>query len=108
MHWFWRAVVAVTLGIVWYEAFEQLLRHLFNPWLIRTGVAASPRAPLISTILFGVNCTILFLVPIAAYGFLTRRYYRSHPPLDETRCRKRSYILRGLTEPRCPECGEQI
>ena len=28
--------------------------------------------------------------------------------LDETRCRKCGYILRGLSEPRCPECGERI
>lgn len=27
---------------------------------------------------------------------------------DETRCRKCRHILRGLTEPRCPECGESI
>ncbi len=27
---------------------------------------------------------------------------------NETRCRKCGYILRGLTEPRCPECGERI
>ena len=26
----------------------------------------------------------------------------------ETRCRKCGYILRGITEPRCPECGERI
>ena len=26
----------------------------------------------------------------------------------ETRCRKCGYILKGLTEPRCSECGEQI
>jgi rubrerythrin len=26
----------------------------------------------------------------------------------ETRCRKCGYILRGITEPRCPECGEPI
>ena len=26
----------------------------------------------------------------------------------ETRCRKCRYILRGITEPRCPECGERI
>jgi hypothetical protein len=26
----------------------------------------------------------------------------------ETRCRKCGYILRGLSEPRCPECGERI
>ncbi len=26
----------------------------------------------------------------------------------ETRCRKCGYILRGLSEPRCSECGERI
>ena len=26
----------------------------------------------------------------------------------ETRCRKCKYILKGLSEPRCPECGEPI
>ena len=26
----------------------------------------------------------------------------------ETRCRLCGYILRGLSEPRCPECGEKI
>ena len=26
----------------------------------------------------------------------------------ETRCRNCGHILRGLTEPRCPECGEPI
>jgi hypothetical protein len=27
---------------------------------------------------------------------------------SETRCRKCGYILRGISEPRCPECGERI
>ena len=31
---------------------------------------------------------------------------RSHG--DETRCRRCGYILRGLAEPRCSECGERI
>lgn len=26
----------------------------------------------------------------------------------ELRCRQCGYILRGLSEPRCPECGERI
>ena len=26
----------------------------------------------------------------------------------ETRCRRCRHILRGITEPRCPECGESI
>ena len=35
----------------------------------------------------------------------------NHDPLDkdtETRCRRCRYILRGIAEPRCPECGERI
>ena len=27
---------------------------------------------------------------------------------DELRCRKCRHILRGLSEPRCPECGQHI
>jgi len=27
---------------------------------------------------------------------------------DYTRCRRCRHILRGITEPRCPECGEPI
>lgn len=27
---------------------------------------------------------------------------------NETRCRKCGYILRGIPEPRCSECGERI
>lgn len=27
---------------------------------------------------------------------------------NETRCRRCNHILRGLTQPRCPECGEPI
>ena len=30
------------------------------------------------------------------------------PQDTETRCRRCGYILRGLAEPRCPECGERI
>lgn len=27
---------------------------------------------------------------------------------EQTRCRRCGHILRGLTEPMCPECGERI
>lgn len=38
-----------------------------------------------------------------------RRWQAGRPVSDrETRCRKCGYILRGLSEPRCPECGETI
>ena len=34
--------------------------------------------------------------------------WRTHPRRSETHCRKCDYILKGLSEPKCPECGEQI
>ncbi|MHC4800425.1 MAG: hypothetical protein ACYTF1_27610, partial [Planctomycetota bacterium] len=42
------------------------------------------------------------------YGLLTRYYSPEKIQERETRCRKCGYILRGITEPRCPECGEKI
>ncbi len=48
------------------------------------------------------------LFPVAIYGTLTRRYYRDRPHVGETTCRKCGYILRGIREPICSECGEQI
>ena len=34
--------------------------------------------------------------------------WRQRAGEGETRCRKCGYILRGITEPRCTECGERI
>ncbi|MCC6908296.1 MAG: hypothetical protein IT430_10180 [Phycisphaerales bacterium] len=34
--------------------------------------------------------------------------YLSRSQVGETRCRKCNHVLRGLKEPRCPECGEAI
>lgn len=42
---------------------------------------------------------------VLALGCLLRTRRKS---IEETRCRKCQYILRGLTEPKCPECGEAI
>ena len=47
------------------------------------------------------------LTAAACFGWLllwlSQRYGDS-----ETRCRRCHHILRGITEPRCPECGERI
>ena len=44
------------------------------------------------------------LVALLVYGALARR----SPPDEHLHCRRCNYILHGLTEPRCPECGESI
>jgi len=44
---------------------------------------------------------------VLGYGLLTRLF---GPPSGdgEFHCRRCNHILRGLSEPRCPECGEAI
>ena len=56
---------------------------------------------------------ILFAVPPALFAIGAFTLLESHRKAarrgdDETRCRRCHHILRGLTEPRCPECGERI
>jgi hypothetical protein len=49
------------------------------------------------------------IISIVVYVLLTaclRRAQRDQA--GETRCRRCSYILRGISEPVCPECGEHI
>jgi hypothetical protein len=56
--------------------------------------------------------TFYFIPPMLLglwlYAFLARRYAANGEYERETRCRKCGYILRGISEPRCPECGERI
>ncbi len=100
MHWFWRSAIAVlvgsALGVGWLFLSESFARN-------------------VERILGGSDFAAVYLVwmvPSVAvsfllFGVLTHWFGPAHGD-SETRCRKCGYILRGLTEPRCPECGERI
>ena len=60
---------------------------------------------------FAVVIIFVTFPVLLAVGVFTAvdRYARAKRDGEmETRCRKCRHILRGLTEPRCPECGEPI
>ena len=100
MHWFWRAVIAVGAGLLCYGLC----------WLVMMGIWKLPQnfRPLQVVITVG-SVASLVIIPVVIYGILTRRFHPKKHFLDgETRCRKCGYILRGITEPRCSECGERI
>jgi hypothetical protein len=101
MHWFWRVTIAlVVAGVlstaVWY-GIAIVVDYQTNRELILTRYA--------------LFIALLSCIPagsaLLAYTFVTRRFSEDDPPA-ETRCRKCGYILRGISEPRCPECGERI
>ena len=62
---------------------------------------------------FGVGISVGWFLPVVliafgVYGVLTWRLGPRAQSDGETRCRKCGYILKGITEPRCSECGERI
>ena len=106
--WYCRGLVAVLVGCaaegIWTWALDS--QFVKDSWFIPFFGMAS--AALGRPIAYSF---LLALPPVLAavliYGLLTRMYAKS-PVGSETRCRKCNYILRGITEPRCPECGERI
>ena len=110
LHWFWRAaiatVVSCTYAFLSLAAFERTCSHVADivDELLGslTGFSPSPYAV----------CVVWFLptvlIAVATYAVFTRYLGPRILPDGETRCRKCGYILRGITETRCPECGERI
>lgn len=84
MHWFWRILIPMV-AVEFYAV-------VFGIPDVASGLLLT---------------TIPALLAIILYAWLTKRF---GPECigPETRCRKCGYILRGITEPRCPECGERI
>ena|SRR3990172_1036318 len=99
MHWFWRAAIAIVLSSIPCLG----MVHLFPQappgfWFLRTKLGEAGAIWLL--ISFPAS-----LVSILAFSATARH---THTVDVETRCRRCGYILRGISEPRCPECGERI
>jgi len=63
---------------------------------------------LVSIVVVGVAGQFSFLAGPTATAVLLHMLTPKERLDGETRCRKCGYILKGLTEPRCSECGERI
>ena len=104
VHWFWRATIGVVVAFLTICPLGGGLQLAFNHLGARTH-------PSYDRIQIGLSLTVVVLLQIvclAVYGLFTRRYYRLKGLGCQTRCRKCGCILRGITEPRCSECGERI
>ena len=125
LHWFWRAVIAVGVACLFVVSLYYPSLALVPPWswwgqaslyLMSTigswygypfGSSSSPPWQYNAAVAL-VNYLPPVLVALATYGLLTWLFSRRSSVEGETRCRKCGYILRGISEPRCSECGERI
>ena len=125
MHWFWRAAIAVVVASAYVVSLYFPPLAGLPPWswwgrtslsligiaggLCGHGWGSSAAAPWqYNAMVALINYLPAILVALIAYGVLTRFVGGGRAHRDETRCRKCGYILRGISEPRCPECGERI
>jgi len=114
MHWFWRATIAIAVtcvfamvrpfptshpipGVTLFLSTPAILGNLF------ANILGSNYEFIRQVIVFGS----IAAMAIAVFGSLGWRFPVNRQS-SETRCRKCGYILRGISEPRCPECGERI
>ncbi len=101
MHCFWRTTIAVVTGCAfafynWTHWWPELFLWTRNTFLYHDLTAT----------MFTIGVVLpTLLIAFGVFGLLTK-YFEPIPP--ETLCRKCGYILRGIREPICSECGERI
>ena len=119
MHWFWRAAIAVGAGCAFivcghvffllHQLSTLLADAVYYTFEVFGWLNEMPQ--MIDGNVYIVRDVIWYSVPITIAVMLYAMLSRFAGPAqvtNETRCRKCDYILRGITEPRCPECGERI
>lgn len=102
MHWFWRSAIAVVAAVP-FGFLAAIFASMLSTEIQLRGLDGG-----LALIVGIVFCIIPLVLTLLFYGYLTRRYGPRADSDRQTRCRQCGYILRGISEPRCPECGERI
>lgn len=108
LHWFWRAAIATVVacffsGLAW-DVTETAYRAV-KSWVNGRIPFVSEDDFVLAPLLISLPAILLAFI---AYGLLTRFTGARAEEDGETRCRNCGYILRGLSEPTCSECGERV
>jgi hypothetical protein len=111
LHWFWRGVIAALTGAslailmakTHIRGVTWVTQHVRS--VLEEFVSSASDANLILMLIFFAVLPIL--ATMATYGLLTWWLVASQTD-GEIHCRRCNHILRGLSEPRCTECGEAI
>jgi hypothetical protein len=112
MHWYTKIPVIVIVGLV----VSALCAVMVDPTSIVDRIES-----LLAGMLPGASSNKFYMVltdallgaAFAAPGVivataLVLRVHEQAPPDGKTRCGNCGHALRGLREPRCPECGKRI
>ena len=96
--------VLLTCIIYWEDWHREAGNAVFIALVDDSGMSFRASQPVAEVVLFSVLCVPGLLAALYAFHRLPRR----PSPVVHTRCGACGYVLKGLTEPRCPECGESV
>jgi hypothetical protein len=108
MHWFWRATIAVVAaafsGLICMQPINALGYSIASDF----GRIESSEPTVLMGAFFSIalQSAISGIVALSVFKILSLAIPTAREL--ETRCRKCQYILKGISEPICPECGEKI
>jgi hypothetical protein len=113
LHWFWQGMIAALIGAAAGTGWVTLIvatRHTYWLSLAHHVLVDGMRFPqyvgwsIAYTVFLGALAVLMSLAISELLASLQEPKSRD----DELHCCHCNYILRGLSEPRCPECGEMI
>lgn len=102
MHWLWRGLIAVTVGTILGVIAGLVCLIFYGARVVYSPLYLTGHVLILSATLIGPAVTL------ATYSLLSGQHLVRTESETECRCRRCEYILRGISEPRCPECGEAI
>lgn len=110
-----RADLAAGVVAIAITAFVVMIETAFF-WQFRSALydlVIDPNVTNVPLLLDGITTSMVWTLPetvlaVLLFAWLRRRWGPEPVGGDETRCRVCGYILRGLREPSCPECGEWV
>ncbi len=107
LQWLWQGMDVVLLGsmlrVMFLLAFGMgfVTSPIYTAWQVLGG-----------SFLVGLHVgrSVAFTLPTTVLCLFVFAYLVGQTPRkrNESHCRQCGYILRGLSNPRCPECGEAI
>ena len=101
MHWFWRSLITwftvLTCALVGFLIYGQTVYDVIGFYYVDYNIT-------VSILLVLAHGLIPMHIGIGVYHWLSAPRWDG----DHTRCGRCGYILSGLKEPRCSECGVAI
>ncbi len=87
-------------------------KHIKDWWWFKLGLIfylAGTVAYVLSPGLYSIILLIYYAaLTTSGVSFVVACFKDARKDIEHLRCLKCGYILKGLSEPRCPECGQRI